>query len=402
MRSIFRRTPMALLNVLQFPVRTAVSAAGVTFALLLVFMQLGFLGAVSNTATILYNQLDFDIVIRSPDYLHLYETRNFDQNWLTWCKGQTDIAEVKPFWVDLMRWQNPVDHRFRAIALLSYRLDQPVFLSAKVLVDPLTGEDNSHWLHNPRNLLIDSATRKDFGPKNGKRYTAADIGTEVMLNNQRVRIAGLTDIGTGLATNGQALISHNGFAKSVAWNAQKKVSLGLVRLRPGADADAVARRLNALVKGNNLGSGMVEFVTRKDAIAIETRRWIRETPIGIIFQMGVLLALMVGTTVVYQVLATDVANRMPEYATLKAMGYSPYFLSKIVLTQALYLAILSFLPAWLLAEALYRITTWAAGVQITMTYERILFVAVAGILICVLSGIVALRKLQRAEPASLF
>jgi putative ABC transport system permease protein len=147
---------------------------------------------------------------------------------------------------------------------------------------------------------------------------------------------------------------------------------------------------------------MVEFVTRKDAIAIETRRWIRETPIGIIFQMGVLLALMVGTTVVYQVLATDVANRMPEYATLKAMGYSPYFLSKIVLTQALYLAILSFLPAWLLAEALYRITTWAAGVQITMTYERILFVAVAGILICVLSGIVALRKLQRAEPASLF
>jgi putative ABC transport system permease protein len=393
---------MAFYNILQFPMRTAVSAAGIAFALLLVFMQLGFLGAVSNTATVLLNQLEFDLVVRSPDYLHLYEPRHFDQSWLAWCRGQADVTDVKPLWLDLVRWQNPQDKRVRAIALIGLRVDQSPFRPKSTEVENERRQLQFGELLNSRQVLIDTASRGDYGPRNGRRFTDADIGQEVMMGNERVRIAGLIDIGTGLAANGQAVVSQSAFAKLVPWNASRRTNLGLIRLRPGANPETVARQLNSLLRTNGRDAAMIEVLTRKEAISRETQRWIAQTPIGIIFQMGVVLALMVGATVVYQVLSTDIANRMPEYATLKAMGFSNSYLSNVVLFQAWYLALLSFIPAWVLAELLYRFTSWFAGIPISMTLPRIVMVAVAGFIICTCSGAIALSKLRRAEPASLF
>lgn len=402
MSSWLKRTPMAFYNILQFPMRTAVSAAGIAFALLLVFMQLGFLGAVSNTATVLLNQLEFDLVVRSPDYLHLYEPRHFDQSWLAWCRGQADVTDVKPLWLDLVRWQNPQDKRVRAIALIGLRVDQSPFRPKSTEVENERRQLQFGELLNSRQVLIDTASRGDYGPRNGRRFTDADIGQEVMMGSERVRIAGLIDIGTGLAANGQAVVSQSAFAKLVPWDATRRTNLGLIRLRPGANPETVARQLNSLLRTNGRDAAMIEVLTRKEAISRETQRWIAQTPIGIIFQMGVVLALMVGATVVYQVLSTDIANRMPEYATLKAMGFSNSYLSNVVLFQAWYLALLSFIPAWVLAELLYRFTSWFAGIPISMTLPRIVMVAFAGFIICTCSGAIALSKLRRAEPASLF
>ena len=402
MSSWLRKTPMAFYNVIQYPMRTSVSAAGIAFALLLVFMQLGFLGSVSNTATLLYDQLEFDLIVRSPDYLHLYEPRHFDQSWISWCRGQADVTEVRPLWIDLVRWQNPVDKRTRAIALIGLRVDQPPFRTMLAGQPGTATEHDLDQLLNPRQLLMDTASRGDFGPRNGRRFTDEDINTEVMIGNERMRIAGLTHIGTGLAANGQVVVAHSAFSRLVPWDAMRRTNFGLIRLREGANPETVARRLNSLLRSNGQKAAMVEIVTRREATARETERWIKQTPIGIIFQMGVVLALMVGATVVYQVLSTDIANRMPEYATLKAMGFSNSFLSRLVLFQAWYLAMLSFVPAWFLAEILYRLTSWFAGIPISMTASRIVLVAIAGLVICTCSGFVALSKLRRAEPASLF
>lgn len=402
MSSMLKKTPMAFYNVLQYPMRTAVSAAGIAFALLLVFMQLGFLGAVSNTATVLFNQLEFDLMIRSPDYLHLYEARHFDRSWLTWCRGQADVSDAKPLWIDLVRWQNPQDKSMRAIAVIGLRLDE--FPFRERLKQATDDAQVPQWdkLLNSRQVLIDTASRGDYGPRNGRRFTAADIGQEVMMGNGRIRIAGLIDIGTGLAANGQVVVSQSAFIRLVPWDATRRTNIGLIRLRPGANPETVARRINASLRSISKDAAMVEVLTRREVIARETERWIAQTPIGIIFQMGVVLALMVGATVVYQVLSTDIANRMPEYATLKAMGFSNSFLSNVVLFQAWYLALLSFIPAWILAELLYRFTSWFAGIPISMTLTRIVIVAIAGFVICTCSGAIALNKLRRAEPASLF
>ena len=101
-------------------------------------------------------------------------------------------------------------------------------------------------------------------------------------------------------------------------------------------------------------SGDVEVLTRAEAIRYELKRWIRETSIGIIFQLGVAVSLLVGTVIVYQVLSSDVAAHVRQYATLKAMGYSNRFLSGVVLGQAMGLAFLGFLPGLAISAALYQ------------------------------------------------
>src|SRR5690606_16015870 len=146
----------------------------------------------------------------------------------------------------------------------------------------------------------------------------------------------------------------------------------------------------------------VEVLSRNEAVQWERHRWIRQTPIGLIFQMGTALALVVGAGIVYMVLATDVTNRLPEYATLKAMGYSGSYLRRVVLAQAWWFALLGFIPGSLLALALYEIVGWLSGIEVTMTASRLALVALLAVGMCTLSGLGALRQLNRAEPAALF
>ena len=71
----------------------------------------------------------------------------------------------------------------------------------------------------------------------------------------------------------------------------------------------------------------------------QTRR-----PTGIIFGFGVLIGVLVGLVIVYQVLSTDVADHLREYATFKAMGYGPGFFLGVVFEEALILGIMGFMP----------------------------------------------------------
>jgi putative ABC transport system permease protein len=127
-----------------------------------------------------------------------------------------------------------------------------------------------------------------------------------------------------------------------------------------------------------------------------------QTPIGLIFQLGVALSLLVGAAIVYMVLATDVTDRLPEYATLLAIGYSYRYLCTVVLTQAVALGMCGFFVSWGVSEILYRVTESASGIPISMNPARVLGVGLLGMIVCLVSGTLALRKLWKAEPANLF
>jgi putative ABC transport system permease protein len=146
----------------------------------------------------------------------------------------------------------------------------------------------------------------------------------------------------------------------------------------------------------------VSIATLEQAIEDEQHRWLWETPIGLIFQMGVVISLLVGAAIVYMVLSTDVANRLPEYATLLAMGYSRRYLAGIVLTQATVLCGIGFLASWVMGLGLYHLTSYVSGIPLRMTVTNVVLVAVLGFLMCCISGLLALRKLWKAEPANLF
>ena len=369
-------------------------------------MQLGFRGAVGNTATIVYGKLSGDLVMRSPDYVHLYEPRTIDRSWLNMVASHPDVEAVDPFFIMLHKWQNPVKNEkcsnappegsFRTVGMMGFQLDRPV-----IQVEELS--EKIDLLKDPDALLVDRATRAEYGPENCKRFSDEDLDKFTELGSRKTRIAGHFKLGTGLATNGAVLVSDVAFGRRAGIDVRQRVSLGLVRLKPGKDPAAFRKSVvDWLSQREPRSSLSVQILTMDEQKRWERKRWLNETPIGMIFSMGVGLSFIIGAAIVYMVLATDVASRLPEYATLKAMGYSPSYLAKTVLQQAWLLSVAGYLPAFCTAMMLYRITSGLSGIPTFMTWERAIGVFGLSLLMCTLAGLLAVRKLLKAEPASLF
>jgi len=248
----------------------------------------------------------------------------------------------------------------------------------------------------PEFLLVDSQSRKEFGPANGVRFGDADLGVETELAEQTVRVVGHFSLGSGLAADGSVLLSDRGFARTLPGRSPDDVSLGLVKLHKDADPQRVAAKLRQALPPD------VEVMTRQEVVDYEVNRWVNETQIGIIFQLGVIVSFIVGAAIVYQVLSSDVVRHLSEYATLKAMGYRNLFLVGVVVRQALMLAGVGFFAAFVLSEGLYRFTTRVAHVPIEMNLERSAAVFALSIGMCLASSLIAVRRLRKAEPATLF
>ena len=369
-------------------------------------MQLGFRGAVANTANIVYGKLQGDLVLRSPDYVHLYEPRTFDRGWMRMVQGHPMIERVDPFFIMLMRWQNPPrpaectqappDGSFRTVGMMAMEIEHPVLDVPEI-------HDQLSKLKNPDALLVDRATRAEYGPGDCKRFSDKDIGSPVEVGNRLSHIAGHFQLGTGLATNGAILLSDVGYGLRAGIDTRQRASLGLVRLRAGVDPERAKAELIAwLDQRDPRCLQEIEVLTMAEQLRWERTRWLQDTPIGMIFTMGVVLSFIIGAAIVYMILANDVSNRLPEYATLKAMGYSHWALARIVLVQSWLLAILSYLPAALISFLLYELTAGLSRIPTSMTWERFWGVLGLAFLMCSASGIMAMLRLWRAEPASLF
>jgi len=383
------RTPLAWLNLAHNKTRTVLAVAGVVFAVVLIFLQLGFLGSAERSASLVYEMLDFDIVIRSPRYLHMVDARTFSRDRLYQAASVPGVERVSAFYLASDYWTNPRNGHKRVILVLGVDPDKAAFTIPEL-------QEKSQLLRVPEFALIDRLSRSEFGPQDGRRFGDADIDVEAEVGQAPVRIAGHFALGAGFVADGAVLLSHEGFCRACPYQKPEEVNLGLLKVQPGASVTEVRARLQATLPGD------VEILTRPEAIRFEVRRWVQDTSLGVIFQLGVVVALVVGAAIVYQILSSDVASHLAEYATLKAVGYSGRFLAGVVFQQALMLALLGFVPGLLLAEVLYALTSYVAKVPVVMTPQRVVFVLGLSIAMCTISGLGALRKVRTADPADLF
>lgn len=383
------KTPLAWLIMSHNKVRAVIAIAGVAFAVILLFMQLGFLGAVKSTATLVYDELDFDILVRSKQYLHFANSGSFPKNRLRMAESLSGVATATPFYVEVNQWRNPQNGTKRGILMLGADPHDHVFLSREL-------QRKITRLVAPEFLLIDRQSRREFGPADGVQFGNRDFGVKSELSGQTVRIVGHFSLGSGLAADGSVMLSDRGFVRTLPGRNIDDVSLGLIRLEEHADAREVAAKLRQVLPPD------VQVMTRREVAEYEVNHWVNETQIGVIFQLGVIVSLIVGAAIVYQVLSSDVVRHLAEYATLKAMGYRNFFLIRIVVQQALMLAVVGFAAAFLLSEALYRFTTKVANVPIEMNLERTGAVFGLSVVMCLASSLIAIRRLRNAEPADLF
>jgi putative ABC transport system permease protein len=375
------KTPLAWLNLLHQRTRSIVAVAGVAFAVVLVLLQLGFLDSVRQTATRVYDHLDFDLLLVSPEYLHLSKAGTIDRARLAQVASQPGVIGTSALDVGLQLWRNVETGQRRGILVLAFDPTERVMALADV-------QEQQHRLEKADAVLVDRLSRSEFGPK------CEGVSTEV--GRRTVHVAGEFALGTGFSADGALITSASTFRRLLPQHGPRQMSLGLVRLAIGEDADRAAARLRANLPRD------VQVMTRGEIAAHERRHWVTKTSVGIIFGFGVFVALLVGTAIVYQVLSSDIASRLAEYATLKAMGYSRGYLSRLVFDQAMILAVAGFLPGLVLAELLYQVTERMTHIPIQMTLGRACAVLLLSAVMCGVSGWASLAKVHSADPADLF
>lgn len=389
------KTPLVLLNLLHQPVRTLVAILGVAFAILLVFMQLGFYGSAETAATTLYTALDFDLVLISSNYLNTTRARSFPRQRVYQALQHADVASVAPLYIDWQTWRiQDSSRQRRAILLIAFNLDDAVFRRDRVFRTEPAGECLRR-LEVPDSVLMDTSTRDYFGPR--------QPGIETELNQTTVEVVGQFTIGTGYGADGMVLTSDRTYARLCGSRALEYPALGLIKLKPEARGRAAAVKndlLRALYSAQPRDE--VRLFTRDEIESTEQDYWMHRTSVGIIFQLGVFVACIVGVIFVYQVIATDISDHFAEYATLKAIGYSSAYLSGVVLRQALVLAVLGYVPGLLVALGLYELGREKASLLLSMTWSRAAGVLLLSMAMCSLSGLLALRKVKSADPAELF
>jgi putative ABC transport system permease protein len=392
---------LALSSLLHQPGRTAVSVVGTAFAVVLVFMQLGFLGSVENTATLLYDRMRFDVLITSGEYVDLSRPGKVSRDTLARASGVKGVAEVQPVSMGTAYWRNPTTDPEKgrkrwAISVVGVppgQLDRIFLPPGGGGIFDTADEQAQHQaaLGRVGEVLFDERSRPDFGTKE-----AMPAGTVAELNGQSVTLAGYFRAGTGFSYTGLLLTNERTFADHMG-TSPNLVSFALVNVADGETPEQVKARLTRALAADG-----VKVFTRAEIGRSERDYWVNRTALGQFFYFGVLLAVTVGGIFIYQMMVADIKKHLPEYATLKAMGYQFGFLFRVVMWQSVYLSVCGYALGLLAGLGLYELTRAAARVPIGMTWERVGIVLGLTVGMCVLSGLLAVRKVKTADPADLF
>jgi putative ABC transport system permease protein len=203
-------------------------------------------------------------------------------------------------------------------------------------------------------------------------------------------------LGTGFLGVGVLVVSDLNFHRLFPHQTPDEVNVGLVRLRTGSDPNDVARRLREILPNDTRVHTRAEFAQH------EIDHWVTATSTGLVFGFGVLVAVIVGAAILFQSLSSLIAKNIPAFATLKAIGYTDRYLAGIVVVQAILISLAAYLPAVLSSFGLYDATREATLLPVFMTTERIAVVLIATVATAVVSALITVRVLKRADPVDLF
>jgi putative ABC transport system permease protein len=354
----------------------------------LMFMQLGFRNALFDSTVAVHRQLNADLVMTSAARYTLSVKETFSRRRLMQAEACPGVESAWPLYVEtaLSIWKNPETGQGYPIRVLAFDPAHPVLAIAGLA-------DQTHLLKTPGGMLVDRRSKGDYG--------TPVVGKSVELANHKTKIVGMFDLGTDFSNDGNVILSDRDYSAYFSLPMSKHdkladVDVGLIKLKPGADPKKALAEVQAAVEDDVLVQTRQQFIDRELAF------WKKSTPIGFIFFLGTVMGFIVGVVICYQILYSDIDDHMPEFATLKAMGYANRYFVSVVLQESLWLSAFGFLPGIVVAAMLYAALGWATGLLLDLTAPRVIGVLFLTVMMCVVSGCLALRRVFQADPAELF
>ena len=384
---LLRRTPLAWRQAIHRPMRLVAALAGVSFANVLVFFQLGLSGGLYDSQKRPIQRINGELVMVSGRYLYLGEQLNFPRARLTQALGIEGVKAVTPLYLGLTEWLNLETRQQKQALIFGITPENPGLRIPEIEAQPLI-------LQRADSLFFDTRSKRNAGPV--AAVVRRDGRYETELRGVRAVVEGLFTMGLTFAADINLITSNTNFKNYFPEQSSDDIQMGVIQLQPGVDPKRVKATLESFLDPS------VKVFTLEELETTEVTYWRRNTSFGVIFGVGVLVGLVVGAIIVYQILYSDVTDHLSEYATLKAIGYSDGFVVAIILQESLILALLAFGPSLVLSLLLYGFLARATSLMVVMTLGRATLVFCFTLAMCGISGWLATAKLRRLDPAEIF
>lgn len=396
LKAWFGKTPIALLQLQYQKTQTLAAILGIAFTTMLIFMQIGFRVSYLDSLTKLPNSFQGEVFVMNPSSISILWPIPFSQRPLDRVRALEEVESTTPLYLGLHLWRNPRN----PVIFLRQILVIGVPLKSGIIALP--GVDaNLDKLKKADRFLLDDKSRGEFDPyilevrQKGKAIVETRQLSFSSGALRRIHIVGLFDLGANTTFNAATITSISNFQKLFG-RPRGVISAGLVKLKPGTNVEQAVQKIRDFLPNDVLVLSKAELLERERAF------YEFGTPIGVIFRFGLIIALLVGTVILYQILYIKISKYMVEFATLKALGFSHIYLVRTVMSEAFMLAFLGYIPGWMLSWLMYDFLKEATRLNFAMKWEISLSVLLAISGICFISAALAVDKLRDANPADLF
>jgi putative ABC transport system permease protein len=326
---------------------------------------------------------DLYLIGRRSQYLG---DKPFSRRHLYQAAAVEGVKTASPFYYSDADWKNPETLQIDKVSVIGFNPTQPVLNVPEV-------NQQLGMLKLPDTILFDTQSQPSLGPVAQWFVENRPIPAEI--SDRKVTVGGIFTLGSTLFKNGHVVTSDWNYLRLFGQTSLEEVQLGIITLEPGADLQQVQRSIAAALPQD------VKVLTYADLTYLEESYWSQD-PAGVVFNFGTVMGFIVGVVIVYQVLYSDVNDHLAEYATLKAIGYSGTQLLLVVFQEAVILAVLGFIPGCGLSLGMYAFIGSLIRIPIVMRPYIAVQVFVLTVLMCAISGAIACRKLQSADPADIF
>lgn len=359
--------------------RLAASIGGVTFALLLMLLQLGFRNALLDSGMELLRQMDADVIVVHEEKQPFLKRDRIPLERLYQTRSVGGVERAAPVWMERLFWTNAETKVERSIRAIAFDPDQPVFLNPAI-------DAGIDALRSRGTALLDARSRATLG--------SLETPSAVVQRRQ-IDIVGTFELGSDFEVDGNLVMSEETYLELTGFPGQH-IEAVLVHVGPGHSPDEVAASLRNVLPGD------VHVLTKAQMEARDLAYWKTGTPVSVILLIGVSLGFAVGVVICYQILYTDVLDHLTEFATLKAMGYGNGFFRLVVLFEAGVLSMVGLVPGIGLGWIMMWILGAMSGLPAGIGASDIVQVGLLSITMCSLAGALALRRVEQLDPAELF
>jgi putative ABC transport system permease protein len=368
-------------------VRLLVALSGIAFADILIFMQLGFKNLLYDGSTLVHRNLQGDLVLISNRADFLGDGQTFSRRYLYQAAAVEGVESVSPLYYSWATWVNPWDKEVTEVAVIAFDPVRPVLDLPEV-------NQQQEAIRLANIVLFDRQSQPTTGPVAQSFAQGEAVTTEVSGN--RVKVGGIFTLGSSFFLKGHLITSDWNYIRLFGADSLDGIAVGVLTVEPESAPQTVLARLRARLPKE------VQVMTRQDYVDYEITFWSSQHPAGTIFNFGAIMGFIVGVVVVNQVLYSDVNDHLPEYATLKAMGYSDRRLLMVVFQEGILLAILGFIPGFGFSVGMYGLLGSLTRIPLAMKLEVAVQVFTVTLLMCLISAAIAMRKLRSADPADVF